>query len=482
VYNPESDEKRLHEDIYATSNLEEEEYRSSYRRDFDRLIHSPSFRRLQGKTQLYPGRESDFFRNRLTHSLEVAQIAKSIAIRINHRFMPTSEEGTREAIDLDIVEFAGVAHDLGHPPFGHQGEEALDEMMINHGGFEGNAQTLRLLTRIEKKHSFTFDDYGEDIRIGLNLTSRILASVLKYDKIIPPSTAERQELAGENDIKPVKGYYSCDKEIVASIKDIILNGVEYDQAFKTIECKIMDIADDIAYSTYDLEDGFKAGFFNPFDIVFAKDELIERIANRVNQRTGENLGKDEIRDVLLGVFSTCFELPNLDDADINRQSFFSHHILHMGAAYTTANLLSKDGFARTDFTSKLVGKFIRGIQFEYNQAAPMLSEVQLSPEIRLEVEILKIFNYESQILSPRLKIAEFRGKEIVKKIFTVLADENTNGYLLMPQDYIDLYRLAKPELKKRIICDFIAGMTDNYCIEFYGRLTSENPETIFKPY
>ncbi|MBX9710448.1 MAG: dNTP triphosphohydrolase [Xanthobacteraceae bacterium] len=126
-----------------------EPFRSPFRRDIARLIHSPSFRRLQGKTQVFPGNDSDFFRNRLSHSLEVAQVAKSLAIRLN----ANSAHFKNYKIDPDLVEFAALAHDLGHPPFGHNGEEALDEMMVNYGGFEGNAQTLHILARIEKKRS-----------------------------------------------------------------------------------------------------------------------------------------------------------------------------------------------------------------------------------------------------------------------------------------------------------------------------------------
>lgn len=121
----------------------DQNYRSAFRRDYARLIHSAAFRRLQGKTQLYPGHESDFFRNRLTHSLEVAQIAKSIALKINE----ASDFFRANPINVDLVEFAGLAHDLGHPPFGHNGEHALDYCMRDHGGFEGNAQTLRLPDR-----------------------------------------------------------------------------------------------------------------------------------------------------------------------------------------------------------------------------------------------------------------------------------------------------------------------------------------------
>jgi dGTPase len=104
---------------------------------------------LQGKTQVFPGYESDFFRNRLTHSLEVAQIARSISIRLNARSRPF--RGENSPLIPEIVEFAGLAHDLGHPPFGHTGEEALDECMRDYGGFEGNAQTLRIVSRLEKK-------------------------------------------------------------------------------------------------------------------------------------------------------------------------------------------------------------------------------------------------------------------------------------------------------------------------------------------
>lgn len=129
-----------------------EPYRSDFRRDYARLVHSPAFRRLDGKTQLFPGVESDFFRNRLTHSLEVAQIAKSIALKLNYESQFIADLG---GIDTDLVEVAGLAHDLGHPPFGHNGELTLDQCMLAYGGFEGNAQTLRILSRLEKK--FTTD-------------------------------------------------------------------------------------------------------------------------------------------------------------------------------------------------------------------------------------------------------------------------------------------------------------------------------------
>jgi dGTPase len=161
----------------------------------------PSFRRLQGKTQVFPGHESDFFRNRLTHSLEVAQIGKSIALRLNSIDSEFKKRGF--ALEPEIVEFAGLAHDLGHPPFGHTGEEALDHRMSNHGGFEGNAQTLRIVLCLEKKstrhlvqNQVTPFSKGSDLRCGLNLSFRSLASLLKYDEQIPEDIRFRRQLQG----------------------------------------------------------------------------------------------------------------------------------------------------------------------------------------------------------------------------------------------------------------------------------------------
>jgi hypothetical protein len=227
-------------------------YRSPWRRDYARLIHCPSFRRLQGKTQVFPGHESDFYRNRLTHSLEVAQIGKSIAMRLNATAPESQGEGL--AIDPNIAEFAGLAHDLGHPPFGHNGEEALDECMYNDGGFEGNAQTLRIVGRLEKKVTVDgrgpFGVNGEDLRMGLNLTYRSLAGILKYDRCIPRRRRSRPKKYRD---RPMKGYYAEERQLVAEIKRQVVGRDEVEN-FKTIECSIMDIADDIAYSTYDLED------------------------------------------------------------------------------------------------------------------------------------------------------------------------------------------------------------------------------------
>jgi dGTPase len=226
-----SDDEFRFIDIPNKPGVEAESFRSDARRDYARIIHSPAFRRLQGKTQLFPSDESDFFRNRLTHSLEVAQISKALAIRINSTF----SEFKSNPINPDYCEIAGLIHDLGHPPFGHNGEKALDDCMKQHGGFEGNAQTLRIIMRLEKKecdsdtdiHGFT--DGGEDQRVGLNLTARTILSALKYDNIIPESRSEDAQLC--------KGYYHSEAEDINTLKHKVC--CDKHNPFKTIECSII---------------------------------------------------------------------------------------------------------------------------------------------------------------------------------------------------------------------------------------------------
>jgi dGTPase len=297
----------------------EGDHRGEFRRDLARLIHSPAFRRLQGKTQLFPSDENDFFRNRLTHSIEVAQIATGIALNLNATALKDTP------IDLDLVELAALAHDLGHPPFGHNGEKTLDSKMETHGGFEGNAQTLRILARLEKKETAGFpvttdraDPIGEDNidqRLGLNLCYRSLASVLKYDRVCAETEEERKQRATQREPgfskRPVKGYYPVESDLVARIKNAVAPG--YRGKFKTIECSIMDLADDIAYSTYDLEDAFKAQFLSPLAMAAATADEKSEIASEINDKLSEEypdmqlLTVQHVDDALQSIFYDLFE-------------------------------------------------------------------------------------------------------------------------------------------------------------------------------
>jgi dGTPase len=444
---------------------EYEPYRTPYRRDYARLIHCPSFRRLQGKTQVFPPHESDFFRNRLTHSLEVAQIAKSIVARLNFEV----ELFKQNPINQDIVETAALAHDLGHPPFGHNGERALDDCLRQCGGFEGNAQTFRIVGKLEKKTAkldTTRADWmdGADPRAGLNWTRRSLASIVKYDSIIPGYR--------EPDAKMVKGIYECDQNLFDRVKKAVCPNLPAGTEFRTIEASIMDVADDIAYSTYDLEDALKSGFMDLFDILGAGEEVYERVASKVQKALAQPFKPSDVRKSLSELLAEhALRTP---DENTSKE-------LWGLLASKSVKKYSTDGYLRTGLTSELVGRFIRAVVVQINQELPVLSKVTLSEETLRQVECLKHFTFEVMIMSPRLRVAEARGYDVVKGIFDKLA--SPSGHLFMPDDCRSIYTMqATDGAKKRVIADFIAGMTDRYAVEFYGRLVSDNPVSIFKDF
>ena len=469
---------------------EPEPHRSPWRRDYARLIHSSAFRRLQGKTQVFPGHESDFFRNRLTHSLEVAQIAKSIAIRLNATSSLFSSKKVK--IEPDIVEFAGLAHDLGHPPFGHNGEVALDECMREHGGFEGNAQTLHILAKLEKKSTIAdpesfipFSAAGIDQRCGLNLTYRSLAAILKYDELIPIKSDDRP--AGKKK-KVIKGYYKSEENLVRKIKEAVV-GASSVIEFKTIECSIMDIADDIAYSTYDLEDIFKSGFLKPLDLFNLDVSIFENVVKTINERiekqykVSERVTYEDVYVILFSVFQDIFSVYDDDVTLLNAPNVTNERkkLTLSVMAQSWSNTIAENGYFRTDFTATLIQKFMDGVEVVKNKDHPQLHKARLNLKTFIMVEVLKNIAYEAVIRSPTLQVVEFRGKDIVKKIFKALVEDDGNW--LLPRDYRELYNACEAEADKyRVICDFIAGMTDRYAVEFYSRLYGANGLTMHKPF
>lgn len=447
--------------------------RSAFRKDYARLLHAASFRRLQDKTQLFPGSESDFFRNRLTHSLEVAQIAKGIASRLNVTQVPTAFPNG--AIDEDLVEFAAIAHDLGHPPFGHNGEHALDELMVEFGGFEGNAQTLRILAAVERK--FIDVQGGQPCsEFGLDLTFRTLASVLKYDSKIP----KRKRGA-----KLHKGYYASEAPLVKKIKAAVAPGLGSKTAFKTIECAIMDIADDIAYSTYDLEDSLHAGFVSPMRLASAlvNEDAKTIVLEKTNKTLAEAGHQQATQGDLLSVIATVFSVTMPQSVNVlstgdSIQNDARSALLVNVEAWQMNQKLQTDSLARTKFTADRVGRLIAAVDFVPCQNHPQLSSVRMQREEMLQVEVLKHLNYELVIRSPQLAVVENRGKEVVQRIFKTL--DESKGTLL-PGDWKSRYSEQKTELdKKRLICDYVACMTDRYAAELYSRLFGEGA-SIFKP-
>jgi dGTPase len=198
--------------------------RTCFQRDRDRIIHSAAFRRLQYKTQVFVNHEGDFFRTRLTHSLEVAQIARSVC-----RYLQLNEE---------MGEGLALAHDLGHPPFGHAGEDALQETMEPFGGFDHNAQSLRVVTRLEERYA------GFD---GLNLTWETVEGIVKHNGPLTGPQSKGKDLPRA--ITEYPGY-----------QDLELN------TFAGPEAQVASLSDDIAYNNHDIEDGLRAGLFTIYDL------------------------------------------------------------------------------------------------------------------------------------------------------------------------------------------------------------------------
>ncbi|ABE40024.1 Deoxyguanosinetriphosphate triphosphohydrolase [Rhodopseudomonas palustris BisB5] len=238
--------------------------RSAFRRDCDRVIHSNAFRRLKHKTQVFVFHEGDHYRTRLTHSLEVAQIARAIARQLG--------------LDEDLTETLALAHDLGHPPFGHAGERALDACLRAHGGFDHNAQTLRVLTALEHRYP-EFD--------GLNLTWETLEGVVKHNG---PLT----DRAG----RPLPRYAE---------RGVPIGIVEFSQrfdlelwSFASLEAQVAAIADDIAYDAHDIDDGLRAGLFRVDDLraVPLTASIIDGIARRYPALDESRRGAELVRELI----------------------------------------------------------------------------------------------------------------------------------------------------------------------------------------
>ena len=238
--------------------------RSPFRRDCDRVIHSTAFRRLKYKTQVFVFHEGDHYRTRLTHSLEVAQIARALARQLG--------------LDEDLTEALALAHDLGHPPFGHAGERALDACMQVHGGFDHNAQTLRVVTSLEHRYP-EFD--------GLNLTWETLEGIVKHNGPL----AERNGAAA--------GRYR-DHGIPSGISDYTRT---YDLelwSFASLEAQVAAIADDIAYDAHDIDDGLRAGLFTVDDlkIMPLSAAIIADIAGHYPDLDDDRRGAELVRELI----------------------------------------------------------------------------------------------------------------------------------------------------------------------------------------
>jgi dGTPase len=389
------------------------DYRNAFQIDRDRIIHAQAFRKLQSKTQVFLSGEYDFYRTRLTHSIEVAQIGRSIC-----HFLQTQGGFLRADffIDGDLVEGVCLAHDLGHPPFGHSGERTLQELMIGWGGFEGNAQTLHLLTK-------TMIQNEASVR-GIQPTRALLDGVLKYKKLF-----------SEFDVPPTNHFLYdpqiAEREFVLG-KDIppqMFQGEAFN-AFKSIECQIMDWADDAAYSLNDIVDGVTAGFLTR--------EKIEKWAS------GEAINAPQQR-----LLDELFDAINAD----RLESVFSQKI---GAFITGCRLRERDNF---------MAERTNRYRFELVIGSVAESEALFFKRLANDV----IFE------SPQLQQIEHKARRVLFDLWSAAwvnyVEKGSRVINILPARVGKLINAEATRMgKARQICDYLAGLTDGMIVRTYRRL------------
>lgn len=391
------------------------EYRSAFQIDRDRIIHSAAFRRLQSKTQVFLSGEYDFYRTRLTHSIEVAQIGRSICAWLCEQ-KTAMPEGAR--IDADLVESACLAHDLGHPPFGHTGERTLHRLMQPYGGFEGNAQTLRLLTQ-------TIFNNGRE---GMNPTRALLDAVLKYKTL-------HKDAAG------AKNHYIYDEH--EEWLEFTLAGRSFPSdlppgparnRFKSIECQIMDWADDTAYSVNDLADGIQAGFINASRLEeWASRQQLSSIESAQIEFLCSAISKSRVEAYLNRQIGDCIRATCLEDAN--------------------------------NFLSSLSQRYAFRLEVE--------------PDMKAVCRLNKRIALELVFKTPQLQQLDFKADFILTRLFEVLRSRYIEGdqssLHLMPETYeCEVAKAPDASARARLVCDWVASMTDVFAFRTYRRLFDAN--------
>ena len=348
--------------------------RPPYQRDRDRVIHSTSFRRLKHKTQVFVNTNVDHYRTRITHSLEVSQIARTFAkiFRLNE----------------DLTETLSLAHDLGHPPFGHAGEEALNECMYNYHGFDHNIQTLRIATLLENKY-YSFR--------GLNLTIETLDGLVKHNGKIEDKTMY-DEILGSN---------------------IFNNKIKFTNS-PSLEAQFSSISDDIAYNSHDLQDGIKAKLFklenlNKIPVI---SEIIYKHKNKYKNKSKELILNEITRDII--------------------------------------NEMVKDVIKNTK--KNIIFKNPKNLNDIYRIDTKLVKFSKKMEDFDTEIKsFLHTYMYKNKLVLNKTRY----GTKIIKTLFKKILNKPKK---YIKKDFLNNFG------KERMVCDFIAGMTDRYAIKLYNSI------------
>ena len=359
--------------------------RTPFQRDRDRVVHSTAFRRLKHKTQVFIYHEGDYFRTRLTHSLEVAQIARTIARTLR--------------LDEDLAECVALAHDLGHPPFGHTGEDVLKVCMAEHNGFDHNAQTLRLLTRLERRHA------GFD---GLNLTWETLEGAVKHNGPLIG--------AGLDPLPAAIAEYSRKQDL-------------WLDSHASLEAQVAAISDDIAYNNHDIDDGLRAHLFSFEDALDLPlfGPILRTVREKFTETPREVLIAEAVSD-LIGVMVTDVVCATRERLAQTRPA--------------NADEVRRAGYTLVDFSD--------GLKAELNE--------------------LRAFLMRNMYRHFEVNRARSQAKRLIRDLFEVFMAEPET----LPPEWHARYEAydegTNAEKLPRIVCDYIAGMTDRFAIREHDRL------------
>ncbi|WP_433312969.1 deoxyguanosinetriphosphate triphosphohydrolase [Micromonospora chersina] len=388
--------------------------RSPYERDRARVLHSAAFRRLAAKTQVHTAGTDDFLRTRLTHSLEVAQVAR--------------EMGARLGCDPDVVDTAGLAHDLGHPPFGHNGEEALDALAADCGGFEGNAQTLRVLTRLEAK---VLAPDGRSA--GLNLTRASLDAVGKYPWERRPG---RRKF----------GVYADDRPVFAWLREGAPPGDR-----RCLEAQVMDWADDVAYSVHDVEDGIHGGYVSLRPLLVDADERRALCADVAAAYSGE--APEDLGEVLAELLADPLLAP-LATYDGSHRS--------LAALKTTTSVL----------TGRFVSTVVAATEERHGPGPHRryAADLVVPRRIRAQCALLKGIALRYVMRRPGAGPRYAQQQEILADLVAALLDRAPEA---LDPVFAPLWRAAPDDAARlRVVVDQVASLTDPAALAWHGRLAA----------